>query len=50
MLKATGPVDLLNDYKKYENHICGLVRHFLHYDTESINHTEGIAESPISHD
>ena len=26
MLKASGPVDLLNDYKKYERHIMGLVR------------------------
>ncbi len=25
MLKASGPVDLLNDYKKYEEHIMGLV-------------------------
>ncbi len=26
MLKASGPVDLLNDYKKYEQHIMGVVR------------------------
>ncbi len=25
MLKACGPVDLLNDYKKYDQHIMGLV-------------------------
>lgn len=28
MLKASGPVDLLNDYKKYEQHIMGLVKNY----------------------